>query len=138
MWRLSKGSHQELLLFPHKAVQSKYIVYKNVLVSYIYLIIDRIISVKVRCGDLIKARSLTAAGLWGRSIQNLNTTVKTNHILQIKKKMTWKNCQFFMVVYCILKVISHISMQHFHHFKSYNSWQILKITTVDKHFCTKA
>lgn len=83
MWRLSKGGHQELFLLPHKAVQSKYVVDKNVLVSYMYLIIDWIISVKVRCGDLIKAWSLTTARLCGRSIQKLNTVVKTNHIEDI-------------------------------------------------------
>lgn len=125
MWWLSKGGHQELFLLPHKTVQSKYVVYKNVLVSYMYLIIDRIISIKVRCGDLIKAWSLTTAGLCGRSIQKLNTVVKTNHFYILRKTMIRKNCLpvFFKVVCWILKVISHISMQ---------ISISLKVKTVDK------
>lgn len=120
MWWLSKGGHQELFLLPHKAVQSKYVVDKNVLVSYMYLIIDRIISIKVRCGDLIKAWSLTTARLCGRSIQKLNTVVKTNHILHIEENNDPKELPTRIFQGSLLNFESNISYfnANFHLFKS--------------------
>lgn len=120
MWWLSKGGHQELFLLPHKAVQSKYVVDKNVLVSYMYLIIDWIISIKVRCGDLIKAWSLTTAGLCWRSIQKLNTVVKTNHILHIEENNDPKELPTRIFQGSLLNFESNISYfnANFHLFKS--------------------
>lgn len=85
-----------------------------------YLIIDRIISIKVRCGDLIKAWSLTTAGLCGRSIQKLNTVVKTNHILHIEENNDPKELPTRIFQGSLLNFESNISYfnANFHLFKS--------------------
>lgn len=88
--------------------------------SHMYLTIDWIISIKVRCGDLIKAWSLTTAGLCGRSIQKLNTVVKTNHILHIEENNDPKELPTRIFQGSLLNFESNISYfnANFHLFKS--------------------